>query len=262
MGGASWNILHRQWPRFQPPLAPHPDVAARVGAAIAGHDGNVLLLGVTPLFCGLGKNLTALDLSADMIAHVWPGDTPQRRAVQGSWLAMPPERGFTAVIGDGSLNVMPGHDHSRLMAKLERVLLPGARLAIRVYVRPDTCESVAALRAQTLAGQVGGFHAFKMRLAMAIAAEQGDMDMPVERIHRIFEREFPDRAALGRAAGWSADDIGEIDAYAGAASVYSFPLRDEISALLPGNFKNMRLLPSGRYPVAERCPILVADLLA
>jgi hypothetical protein len=64
---------------------------------------------------------------------------------------------------------------------------------------------------------------------------------------------------LGAASGWSREEIAEIDAYAGQRGVYSFPMRREILAHLPGNFSNPRFVVSGTYELAERCPILLAE---
>jgi SAM-dependent methyltransferase len=259
MGGGSWAIFHQYWPRLRPPLRPNAEVVAAISGAIRDHRSHVLLLGVTPELADIGAHTTALDLSQNMIADVWPGDTPARRAVHGSWLEMPFERQFTAAIGDGSPDVLASSKLSVLFAELERVLKPGARIAFRIYATPERCESIAELGEQTLAGNVQGFHALKWRIAMAIAAAQGDMDVPVDQIWRSFQKEFPDRGRLGRATGWSAEDIAEIDIYAGVDTVYSFPTRREIVAALPGIFADPRFVSSGSYPLAERCPVLIAD---
>jgi hypothetical protein len=41
--------------------------------------------------------------------------------------------------------------------------------------------------------------------------------------------------------------------------VYRFPTRRELLAHLPDGFSNPRFVPSGKYELAERCPIFVAD---
>jgi SAM-dependent methyltransferase len=259
MATGSWAIFHQYWPRLRPPLRPNAEVVAAVSGAIREQREQVLLLGVTPELSDIGVHTTAIDHSQNMLRDVWPGDTPSRRAVLGSWLELPFERQFTAAIGDGSLDVLTSAQHPLLFRELERVLQPGARIAFRIYATPERCESLAELGAQTLAGEVQGFHALKWRIAMAIAAAQGNMDVPVDQIYRGFQREFPDRERLGRATGWSAEDMAEIDNYAGLDSVYSFPTRREIVAALPRTFVDPRFVSSGSYPLAERCPVLIAD---
>jgi hypothetical protein len=53
-------------------------VVGAIAVQIAGHDARVLLLGVTPELCGIAQETVAVDHSANMIARVWPGDTPSR----------------------------------------------------------------------------------------------------------------------------------------------------------------------------------------
>jgi hypothetical protein len=256
----SWNTFHRRWAQLRPPLRPTPAVAAAIAAAIAGHGDSALLLGVTPELADIAEATLALDWSEPMIAEVWPGDTDARRAVLGDWRSMPwRRRRFSAVIGDGSLNVLDYADYPALFGELGRVLLPGARLALRVYEAPTDGPPVEALRRETLAGRAGGFHAFKWRLAMALVAADGDASVALRDIHEAFERAFPNRQALGAATGWAAAEIGEIDAYAGSETRYSFPTRAELLAALPARFANPRFVAAGEYELAERCPILVAD---
>lgn len=260
MSDQGWATFHRRWARLKPPLRANGQVVAALGHIIEGHDDLALVLGVTPELADIAADTVAMDWSETMIAHVWPGDTPRRRAVLGDWLRMPtPARRFSAVIGDGSLNVIAHAHYPALFGQLSGVLAPGARLAVRVYETPTPCESWAGLRQALLAGEVGGFHAFKWRLAMAIAGEGHCPDVPVAVIHRRFETEFPDRPGLARATGWSAEDIDEIDAYAGAETVLSFPTRAQILEALPAPFSNPRFFCSGDYDLAGRCPILVAD---
>lgn len=260
MAEGSWSEFHRRWSRLQPPLRANHEVTAAIADAIGDRRGSTLLLGVTPELSDIGAATVALDWSEPMIAHIWPGDTDARRAVLGNWLAMPfRERRFSAAIGDGSLNALDFSDYATLFGQLECVLLPGARIAVRIYVTPEPCEPIAHVRKEVLAGRVAGFHALKWRLAMAIAAEAADLNVPVARIYRIFNYEFPDRAALGHATGWSGETIDEIDAYADANTIYSFPTQRELVAALPRRFSNPRFLNSGSYELAERCPVFVAD---
>jgi hypothetical protein len=247
---------------LKPPLRPNQEVVAAIARIVENRRACALLLGVTPELSRIAARTVALDWSETMIANIWPGDGDGRHAVLGDWRAMPfraPE--FSAAIGDGSFNTLEYCDYRALFAQLENVLTPHARIAVRVYATPQDCEPVANVRREALSGGIAGFHAFKWRLAMAIASEARNANVPVAEIRRIFEREFPDRQALGNASGWSTEDIAEIDAYADRKTIYTFPTRDELLAACPRTFANPQFVASGTYELAERCPIFVADFV-
>jgi len=260
-----WASFHRHWNRLKPPQRPHRDVAVALGKLIAedGFADRVLLLGVTPELAPLGRRLVAVDRNQTMIDHIWPGDRDDRQAIKGDWLALPfPPGFFAAVIGDGSCNCLAYPDAYReLFAEIGRVTRPGGRIAIRVYLAPDLPETVPALRAEVLSGRAGSLHAFKWRFAQALLAEAGGANVRVEAIREAFDCEFPDRPGLARASGWSMDDIATVDFYKGSAEVYSFPTLAQFRAALPATFGQARAVPSGNYELAERCPLMVIDLL-
>jgi SAM-dependent methyltransferase len=187
----------------------------RIGAAIAGCDRDVALLGVTPELAGLGARMTAFDLSAQVIAAVWPGDDNRRRAVVADWLRLPIESGgVDAVIGDGSLNAV-AESLPELLAEIGRILSPQGRAVFRTFCSPETPETPAEVRRAT-EGAVANFHAYKFRIAMTLAADYPRWTVPAPAIRDAFNAMFPDRAALSRAAGSSREEIDTIDSYATA----------------------------------------------
>ncbi len=256
----AWSEFHLRFPSLRPPQSVTPDTAARVAAALEGHDDRVLLLGVTPALTGIGRSLVAVDRSANMIANVWPGDDARRHVVEADWRAMDPGGDFSAVIGDGSFNCLawPG-DHAAAFARLGALLRPGARFVLRFFVTPEPCERIAALADATQAGQVESIHALRWRLGMALCAERGAVNIPVTDIYALFERLFPDRALLAGQTGWTIDEIGTIDFYRASPDIISFPTMRQIRAAVPPGFSDVRLLSSGDYDLAERCPLVVMD---
>ena len=255
----SWARFHRRWSRLKPPLRADQAVVDAITTLLGERSARTLLLGVTPDLAPIGDDLTAVDWSAQMIAWIWPGDGPARRALLGDWREMPTgERRFSAVIGDGSLNCLALADYPGVFDQLMRVLEPGGRIAVRMYLTPDVGETLAEVRGAVMAGEIKGFHAFKWRLAMALAAEQGRPDTPVAEILAAFDQTFPDRAGLAQATGWDLAEIAEIDDYAGSRTVFSFPTRGQVLARMPAAFEGARFAPAGAYELAERCPILFA----
>ena len=253
------DALFRVRARLGPPLRPNEEVLAAYRRLIAGHAAQVLLLGMTAGLADAGAEVNAVDSNDAAIARAWPGDTERRRAHKADWLALPfPAERFTAAIGDGALNSAGGvRTYPALFQELERVLEPGGLIVTRIYARPAVCETVATVAKTAMAGEIPVFNALKWRLAMALVAESGEPDIEVHRIKTAFDRAFPDRAALAAAARWEIEDIDTIDIYAGSRAIYSFPTLAEVRATVPASLGRMRVVPTGTYPLAERCPLLV-----
>jgi SAM-dependent methyltransferase len=254
-----WNEYHRRWAQLKPPLRPDTDVVAAFARALAGRDDRVLLLGVTQELANIGAHVTSIDRNASMIANIWPGDTKNRRALCGDWLALPfEENEFTAVIGDGSLSAIQyPTDYRTLLAQLARVLETGGVFACRLFLTPDEAESVEAVKA--LAGKVTSFHAFKWQFAMAMVREAREPNIAVAAILERFNMLFPDRAALSAATGWSDIDIETIDVYKNSPDIYSFPTLAQLRETIPEAFRDVRIQPAGVYPLAEHCPLIVME---
>jgi SAM-dependent methyltransferase len=243
------------------PLRPTPEDVEGFGRAIAEHRDRVLLLGVTPELANLGAWTVGIDKNSAMAAHLWPGNSARRQALSSDWLALPfARRTFSAVIGDGSLSALPyPENYRRLFGQLAEVLRPGGRVALRLYKAPDESESLTAVFAAVRAGGIRNFHVFKWRLAMALVAAAGDPNLRVVEILAHFEQEFPDRPNLAAMTGWPMAQIDTIDVYRGSPEVYSFATFEQIRQTLPASFTNPRLIATGSYELAERCPLLVLD---
>jgi len=256
-----WNEYHRRWARIGPPLRPDGDVVAAFQQAIAKHDDRVLLLGVTQELAGLGKDLTAVDQNEGMVAHVWPGDTERQRAQVGDWFHLPFEKeSFTAVIGDGSANFPLYPEGMRaFFAEMARVLVQGGVLALRVFARPEYPEAIGEIHEHVMRRGIASFHAFKWRLAMAVVSRQGDPNIAVTAIRDNFDRMFYDRGALAEATGWAMEDIATIDVYKDSSDVYSFPTLGQFKSAIPDSFRAIRVVDSGSYELADRCPLLVME---
>jgi SAM-dependent methyltransferase len=217
------------------------------------------MLGVTPELAAIGRKLTAIDQSPEMIAGIWPGDTDTRRAVPGDWLDMPMGRdSVMAIIGDGCLSALgSSRERRRLLAEIARTLRPDGRAVIRTFASPEMPEDLATVHTRAMAGAAGTFHALKWRIAMACAAADPDRAMPVATILEAFERLFPDRQALAAATGWPLPVIGTIDVYARSNTVYCFATLAMLTEEAAEHFGGVEITPTGRYPLAECCPLLV-----
>ena len=254
-----WDNYHRHWMLLDAPLRPSSETVGIFERELDLTDADVLLLGVTPELAVLGRSMLAVDQSAAMISGIWAGDNASRRAVTGNWLDLPVgDASADAVIGDGCLSAVASRAaRNALHGEIARVLGPGGRAAIRVFAAPETTEDLAHIEAQALAGAIENFHAFKWRIAMACTTGGSDFAINVRTIRDTFDGMFPDRECLAVRTGWSIASINTIDVYAGSDTNYSFAtlamLVDEANIW----FDDVRVVPSGSYPLAERCPLLV-----
>lgn len=210
-----------------------------------------LLYGVTPELAALRESLIALDGSAGMIEGVWQGDTEARSARHGDWLSPPfVPMTFGAALGDGALNVVPGSAARRvLLTQLERLLVPGGRAVFRVFVRPVAPETLAAVLETAAENQ--SFHAFKWRVAMALASEALG-EVAVSRLYEVLRR----AEVQGHLRCFDPEAVTTLAAYRGSSDVYGFPTESELAAELPRGLTARWLRVRG-YELAERCPLWV-----
>lgn len=255
-----WDDHARQWSRIASPLRPHADDIDNLRRALPNTADRYLLLGVTPEYSTMFEHIVAIDNSAAMIGALWPQNSRGNIVIQADWLHLPLREGSCdACMGDGSLIFFPcPSQYGLFFDQVRRVLRPSGRFALRVFVRPDAGETCEAVCAQALRAGISSFHAFKWRLAMAIAAESNDSNVRVGEIRKVFMRLFPDREQLAAASGWNVEQIATIDAYKESAASYSFPMLSELRGSVPAGFKEIKL-KYGSYELAERCPMLVLE---
>lgn len=227
---------------------------------LAAEAPRVWLLGVTPeiaaLPCLQHAQLIATERIRKMIDCVWPGDTTQRHAICGDWSRPPfPDRTFDLAIGDGCLSVV-GYplELSRVLAAVNRCLNDDGYLLLRLFCRPDPSEPpddvVAALRA----GNIGNFHAFKWRLAMAVQGTNNGPDVAVRSVWEIWRDARIDPRALATRLNWPLAQIETMEIYRDSPARYNFmPLARAIEHLHRGGF-SLVASRTGNYELAHCCP--------
>ncbi len=256
-----WQKIQQTWNQLGPPLRPNVEVVDSLRRLLGNATDRILMLGVTPEFVDLGRDVLAVDINPVMIANVWPGDTAHRRAIEGDWLNLPCDaESRQAVICDGGLTAIGyADDYDALFVQVSKVLEPGGRALFRTFMTPSPCETVEEVVAALWRDEIGSIHALKWRLAMALVSANADPSIAVGRILETFVERFPDRVELAHATGWSAEAIATIDNYRGSTAVYSFPTNDELLTVAGNHFSDASLTSSGTYEMAERCPILVMN---
>ena len=260
VAGGEWSEFHRRAAVLGLPQIPDDTVVSSYSELIAGRDHHVLLLGITRALAALGCNLTALDKSAMQIQRMWPGDDRSRRAVLGDWRNMQrPSFLYSAAIGDGCLSTLewPG-EYRDVLARVADALEPGGRLVIRCFIAPEGPESLEQIVADVLARRETDVHATRWRVAMAAADANGAISS--SDLAATWRRVFPPLPELAAWTGWGLADMELLmDSFGRAKLHYSFVTRAAVVQTLPPRLVNARFVPSGDYPLAERCPFLVAE---
>ena len=238
------------------------EAAIRAHAAATPTSTRVLLLGATPRLADMqwpdGSMMLAVDSSRAFVRDVWPGDIPGRRgAVQADWRSLPVrDAACDVAVGDGSLNCLRYPDGIRVAAgAVQRALGRHGLLALRVFVRPDVCESPEELVQDVAAGRVETFHQFRFRLLIAMqrSAHEG---VAVRDVHRFWRDLASREGALPATAGWRREDLQAIEPYRESSAVHTFPTLSEWRAVLADRFEQIAVRPAS-YVLGDRCPIIV-----
>ncbi len=262
-----WNKHAQQWRYVKAPLRPCAEDIALIEQTLARHFPpqttlNALMLGVTPELAANrwrpALKLVAVDNTLAMINSVWPKDDAHRNALCGNWLQLPVQDACMdlALIDGGLPAISFPHAHRKLATQLHRVLKPGGLFVARIFARPANTESVDDVLAATHGRQIGNFHVFKWRLAMALQGENSSKGVRVDDVWQTYEKHIGPHARLEQLTGWPIEEISTIDAYRGSRAIYHFPSVAEMIGALADELVCVERMHA-TYELAERCPTLV-----
>lgn len=265
---ALWERQAEQWELLGHPLRPGPPDIVRVQESvdergpITGDAPTALILGVTPELVQLrwpaGATVLATDRSMVMIRGIGPAASQsvgRASSAQADWLALPlPDASCDLVLSDGGFANVPGADAAALARSIRRVLCPDGVLTTRMFVRPDDREEPDHVWEELVGGRIGSFAAFKLRLLMALCADDGDVGV-ADGWTYVTSR-CPDQDALAEQLGWPVAVIRTIDAYRDQPTVYWFPTLAQFRAVVSPVFDEQGCHWPG-YELGERCPTFV-----
>jgi SAM-dependent methyltransferase len=255
-----------QWSHFGPPLRPSPDDTAVVQRVVAGLGAaaRVVVLGLTPEIVACtwpaDVRLSAVDHSPSMIKALWPPANGPANAevILADWCAMPFASGtIDLVAGDGCyvLQTYPAGFDS-LTREVCRVLRPGGRFVIRVFLRPDQPESVADISRDLAAGEIGSIHSLKLRLLSALHGASG-AGSHLDDVWRAWKSMPALPATLAGRRGWTAEEIGGVESYRGMHARYYLPTLVEFRRCMEAASLGEEEYAHGRHELAARCPTFV-----
>jgi hypothetical protein len=222
-----------------------------------------LILGVTPELHGLAwpdpDLLLAADRTIELIEHVWPGD--RDKVLRSDWreIDLPPGS-IDVALCDGGLHLMPWPDGQRaLAARLAETLAPGARLAFRLFLPPETPEAPEQVLADLDAGKIRDLNCLKLRLGAAMQGSAREGVCLGDVWLRVRAQAGSGWPALAGRLGWAADHLEVIDAYRGSSERYHFVTLPQVTALFcaEGGAFDVERVSFPTYELGERCPTLV-----
>lgn len=251
-----------QWSHFGPPLRPSPDDSAAMQRVAARLDAGacVVVLGLTPeiIACDWPAEvrLSAVDHSPKMIEALWPPERGPANAqvMLADWCAMPVAPGtIDLVAGDGCYVLLAYPDgYENLTSAVCRVLRPGGRFVIRVFLRPNHAESIDDIARALVTGQIGSVHALKLRL-LAAAHEASGAGSRLDDVWRAWKSLPALPPALAGVRGWTAEEIAGIESYRGMDARYFLPTLSEFRRSMAPYFDEVEC-SFGGHELGDRCP--------
>jgi SAM-dependent methyltransferase len=260
-----FSTLVTEWSHIGRPLRPSPDDTAVVQRVIDGLGSapHIVVLGVTPEIVGaswpVATELTAVDHSPSMIRALWNPDRAPAgaRAIEADWRTMPiVSETIDLVAGDGCYIVLAHPDeYEALTREVHRILRPGGRFVIRVFLRPERTESLAEIAAAFGAGHIGSVHALKLRLLAALHVNSAT-GTPLVDVWHAWKTFPPLPPALAGQRGWTPGEITAIESYRTLAGRFYLPTLAEIRAIFQPHFTELECATAS-YELGERCPTFV-----
>ena len=212
-----WAKISERFDEWTSPLRPCSEDVEMFRNQLASSERS-LLLGVTSELQPLAT--VAIDHNPRVI------EIHKAQAVLGDWGALPFESEFDVVFGDGSLNIFQ-ETPELFFQQVKRALKTNGRLVLRVFISPESKEVLADVLKRS--GEMG-FHAFKWRVAQAIANPY----VRVKDLYRVLQ---------------PICNHSTLELYRDSEIVYYFPKLSELPAWNQIQFGTS-------YELAERCPII------
>jgi len=228
-----------------------------------------LLLGATPELAACdwpaGTRLAAMDRNPAVITMLWPapGTPAGAVAICADWRAMPlAPTTVDMVVGDGCHVCARFPDEGlAINREIHRVLRADGMLVIRVFLRPDSRESLGDIRHDLENGAVGSIHALKWRIAAALhdstpeGVRLADIWSAWQTMKPLAEREAA-RRAWGQ--GWRPGELATLEIHRGLETRFCMPTLGDFRATVADLFFE-RHSAIGGYELAERCRTFVLE---
>ncbi len=265
---AVWQRLSEQWDYVGSPFRPTPEDIGFASAVLrsmpnAERAGALtsVLLGVTPELAAVLANTQSLEIdhSIRMLHWSWLKFPRGRLAkpIVGEWTGLPLRNECTDLIcGDGcNIQLEFPAAYRTWFREMARVLKPGGKVVLRVYLSPQTPEHSSAVIDDLTRGRIGNCNVLRMRLFMALQRSAAT-GIQLSDLADFWASANIDRNFLTAELGWPAAAIGIFDTFRNMTQRYSFPTLVELKTVFSDYFVELdRCIPG--YEIGARCPTIV-----
>ena len=269
MSTGHWAELASRWDAIGEPLRPSAsdiEAVTTLARSLPAGRRRCLVLGATSELRTAawpeGTELLALDRSRSMVEALWEtGEPGIPAAVLGDWRSLPLSPACVDLaVCDGGWHLLDRlRDQPTLAGELARVVRPGGRVAVRVFVpssvAPDPDDVLGLLRS----GRVTDANHLKVLLWSAVRRPDGTV--AVADVWAALIGASPDLDALAADLGWPGPTLHAFGAYRGSADRYHLVDEGEVIDQLVGTgaFSLASVHEGAQLPPDLRFPTIVVE---
>ena len=261
-----WGGREMTWHLLRPPLRPSPIDLGYLRETVREwkqqHERRprLLLLGVTPEVYQLaeaeGVHLFAADLSREMVRVVWPG--PRQRVMCADWTRLPLRGGTRDIAScDGGYILLDQQRQIDFARSLHRVLIPGGRLLLRVFIPREPPEKPEEILDDLRAGKIASVHALKLRFMSCDHGGAGGIRG--RDIWRLVHDSIAELPALASKLGWKPESLITLETMRHSDITYFQPSHDDVVRRFTAEPGGFRLLRRERpeYDLGDQAPTYI-----
>jgi SAM-dependent methyltransferase len=270
---AVWQRLSQQWDYVGPPFRPTPEDVGFASAVLRTMPNakqtstlTAMLLGVTPELAAILAETRSVEIdhSIGMINWSWMKFPRGHLAtpIAARWTSLPLRNNSVDLIFGDGCNIQlefPGA-YQTWFREMARILRPGGKVVLRVYLSPETPETPNAVIDDLMHKRIGNSNVLRMRLFMALQISAA-IGVQVSDISDFWKSAHIDENFLITELGWPAAAIGVFNVFKNIKLRYSFPTMAQMRMVFRNHFIEFdRYIPG--YEIGNRCPTIVLQKIS
>lgn len=265
MSHSTWGTDERVWPTIPPPLIPTPEDIQLLRKMcppellLPASSPRILMLGATPALAEAGwpaaAELHAVDYDQVML-DLFEQSAFRAHRHSARWQAMPfPDGHFDLVIGDCSLNALPGlADYDEVLKEIVRVSKSNAPLVSRFFMQSEPRLSLVTLveRSRT---EFAHYSNPSKRLLIALAASHEDGHINLADIAERVREQWGEIGDYLAALGQTSEEIARTIHIYQRNQYLNYPTKARIASKL-GRYFGQIAFEFPTYDCGGYCPMV------